>query len=96
MPGETSKYAVEGTRAHELCEAHLRNNLRWWEAGYGALPLSGSIRLDGEPDDPPEMVRATNQYVDFVHLQWGLYLHQPSVFIEPVSYTHLLPCCQNN
>ena len=32
--------------------------------------------------DPPEMVRATNQYVDFVHLQWGLYLHQPSVFIE--------------
>lgn len=47
-----------------------------------ALPLSGSIRLDGEPDDPPEMVRAVNQYVDFVHLQWGLYLHQPSVFIE--------------
>lgn len=82
LPGETSKYAVEGTRAHELCEAHLRNNLRWWEAGYGALPLSGSTRLDGEPDDPPEMVRATNQYVDFVHLQWGLYLHQPSVFIE--------------
>lgn len=82
LPGETSKYAEEGTRAHELCEAHLRNNLRWWEAGYGALPLSGSTRLDGEPDDPPEMVRATNQYVDFVHLQWGLYLHQPSVFIE--------------
>ena len=82
LPGETSKYAVEGTRAHELCEAHLRNNLRQWEAGYGALPLSGSIRLDGEPDDPPEMVRAVNQYVDFVHLQWGLYLHQPSVFIE--------------
>lgn len=50
LPEETSKYAVEGTRAHELCEAHLRNNLRWWEAGYGALPLSGSIRLDGEPE----------------------------------------------
>ena len=82
LPGGTSKYAEEGTRAHELCEAHLRNNLRQWEAGYGALPLSGSIRLDGEPDDPPEMVRAVNQYVDFVHLQWGLYLHQPSVFIE--------------
>lgn len=82
LPEETSKYAVEGTRAHELCEAHLRNNLRQWEAGYGALPLSGSIRLDGEPDDPPEMVRAANQYVEFVYLQWGLYIHQPEVFIE--------------
>ena len=82
LPGETSKYAEEGTRAHALCEAHLRNNLRQWEAGYGVLPLSGSIRLDGEPDDPPEMVRAANQYVDFVHLQWGLYLHQPGVFLE--------------
>lgn len=82
LPGETSKYAEEGTRAHELCEAHLRNNLRQWEAGYGVLPLSGSIRLDGEPDDPPEMVRAANQYIGFVHLQWGLYLHQPEVFIE--------------
>ena len=82
LPGGTSKYAEEGTRAHELCEAHLRNNLRWWEAGYGALPLSGSTRLDGEPDDPPEMVRATNQYVDFGHLQGGRSLHQPSVFIE--------------
>lgn len=82
LPGETSKYAEEGTRAHEVCEAHLRNNLRQWEAGYGALPLSGSIRLDGKPDDPPEMVRAANQYVDFVYLQWGLYIHQPEVFIE--------------
>lgn len=82
LPEETSKYAVEGTRAHELCEAHLRNNLRWWEAGYGALPLSGSIRLDGEPDDPPEMVRAANQYVSFIHDLWVGYAVRPMVFIE--------------
>ena len=25
--GETSKYAEEGTRAHEVCEAHLRLSL---------------------------------------------------------------------
>lgn len=73
LPGETSKYAEEGTRAHEVCESWLRTNLRRWEAGYGALPLSGSSG---------QMARAANQYVDFVHLQWGLYLHQPSVFIE--------------
>lgn len=82
LPEETSKYAEEGTRAHELCEAHLRNNLRQWEAGYGALPLSGSIRLDGEPDDPPEMVRAANQYVSFIHDLWVGFSCHPGVFIE--------------
>lgn len=82
LPDEETKYAVEGTRAHELCEAHLRNNLRQWEAGYGALPLSGSIRLDGEPDDPPEMVRAANQYVSFIHDLWVGYAVRPMVFIE--------------
>lgn len=82
LPGETSKYAEEGTRAHELCEAHLRNNLRQWEAGYGALPLSGSIRLDGEPDDPPEMIKAANQYVSFIHDLWVAFPCRPWVFIE--------------
>lgn len=82
LPGETSKYAEEGTRAHEVCEAHLRHCLKYWEAGRVAPVLGESIRLDGQPDDPAEMVRAANQYVDFVHLQWGLYLHQPEVFIE--------------
>lgn len=82
LPNEETKYAAEGTRAHELCEAHLRNNLRQWEAGYGTLPLSGSIRLDGEPDDPPEMVRAANQYVSFIHELWVGFPCRPGVFIE--------------
>lgn len=82
LPDEETKYAAEGTRAHELCEAHLRNNLRQWEAGYGALPLSGSIRLDGEPDDPPEMARAANQYVSFIHDLWVGFSCRPGVFIE--------------
>lgn len=82
LPDEETKYAEEGTRAHELCEVHLRNNLRQWEAGYGVLPLSGSIRLDGEPDDPPEMVRAANQYVSFIHDLWVGFSCRPGVFIE--------------
>lgn len=82
LPGETSKYAEEGTRAHEVCEAHLRYSLSCWEHGEDSPMLGESIRLDGQPDDPAEMVRAANQYVDFVHLQWGLYIHQPEVFIE--------------
>lgn len=82
LPDEETKYAEEGTRSHELCEVHLRNNLRQWEAGYGVLPLSGSIRLDGEPDDPPEMVRAANQYVSFIHDLWVGFSCRPGVFIE--------------
>lgn len=82
LPDEETKYAAEGTRAHELCEAHLRNNLRQWDAGYGALPLSGSVRLDGEPDDPPEMVKAANQYIDFIHEQWLAFPCIPGVFVE--------------
>lgn len=82
LPEETSKYAAEGTRAHEVCEAHLRYSLSCWEHGEDSPMLGESIRLDGQPDDPPEMCKAANQYVDFVHLQWGLYLHQPEVFIE--------------
>lgn len=82
LPDEETKYTAEGTRAHELCEVHLRNNLRQWEAGYGVLPLSGSTRLDGEPDDPPEMVRAANQYVSFIHDLWVGFSCRPGVFIE--------------
>lgn len=82
LPEQESQYAAEGTRAHELCEAHLRNNLRQWEAGYGPLPLSGSVRLDGEPDDPPEMVRAANQYIKFLYEQWVGFPCRAGVFVE--------------
>lgn len=82
LPDEETKYAAEGTRAHEVCEAHLRNNLPYWEQGYGVVPLSESIRLDGEPDDPPEMVKAANQYITFIHEQWLVFPCRPGVFIE--------------
>lgn len=76
LPGETSKYAEEGTRAHEVCEGTLRHRLAEWEHNQ---PVNFLLKA---PDNPPEMIKAANQYVDFVHLQWGLYLHQPEVFIE--------------
>lgn len=76
LPGETSKYAEEGTSAHEVCEGTLRHRLAEWEHDQ---PVNFLLKA---PDNPPEMIKAANQYVDFVHLQWGLYLHQPEVFIE--------------
>lgn len=82
LPDEETKYAAEGTRAHELCEAHLRHSRYCWEHGEEAPMLSKSIRLDGQPDDPPEMVKAANQYVSFIHGLWVGFPCRPGVFIE--------------
>lgn len=82
LPDDETSYAAEGTRAHEVCEAHLRHCLKYWEAGRVAPVLGESIRLDGQPDDPAEMVRAANQYVRFIHDQWVGFPCRPSVFIE--------------
>ena len=82
LPDEETKYAAEGTRAHEVCEAHLRYSLECWETGQVAPILGESIRLDGQPDDPPEMVKAANQYVSFLHDLWIGYAVRPMVFIE--------------
>lgn len=82
LPDQESTYAAEGTRAHEVCEAHLRHCLKYWEAGRAAPVLGESIRLDGQPDDPAEMVRAANQYVSFLHEQWVGFSCRPGVFIE--------------
>ncbi len=82
LPDEETKYAAEGTRAHEVCEAHLRYSLECWETGQVAPILGESIRLDGQPDDPPEMVKAANQYVSFIHGLWVGFPCRPGVFIE--------------
>lgn len=81
LPDKPSEYAAEGTRAHAVCEAHLRHNLPRWEQGLGMMPLSESLRLDG-PDDPPEMVNAANRYLDFIHEQWVGFPCRPGVFVE--------------
>lgn len=82
LPDEETKYAAEGTRAHEVCEAHLRYSLECWETGQVAPILGESLRLDGQPDDPPEMVKAANQYVSFIHDLWVGFPCRPGVFIE--------------
>lgn len=81
MEGGSSKYAEEGSRAHEVCEAHLRHCLKYWKAGRAAPVLGESIRLDGQPDDPAEMIRAANLYVDFLHGLWLGFASCPGVFI---------------
>lgn len=83
LPDEESEYAAEGTRAHEVCESWLQVNLERWDLLHrGSLLMTGGYVGDYEDETPPEMCRAANQYIDFIHEQWALFPHKPGVFIE--------------
>lgn len=68
LPDEETKYAAEGTRAHELCEYTLRHNLAGWEDGNPFDPMYDWY--GGEGTVTPEMLKAANQYVSFIHDLW--------------------------
>ena len=76
LPDEETKYAAEGTRAHEVCEAALRHNLAEWEQGR---PVDLLLERTGAT---PEMVKAANLYVSFLHDLWVGFPCRPGVFIE--------------
>lgn len=76
LPDEESKYAADGTRAHEVCEAALRHNLAEWEQGR---PVDLLLERTGAT---PEMIKAANQYVSFLHDLWVGFPCRPGVFIE--------------
>ena len=78
LPGETSKYAEEGTRAHELCEKALRYKLAKWEAGIPFDLLSDWA----QQSMPTEMFNAVCRYTSFIHDLWVGFYCRPGVFIE--------------
>lgn len=80
LPDEETKYAAEGTRAHELCEYTLRHNLAGWKGGKPFDPMYDWY--GGEGTVTPEMLKAANQYVSFIHDLWAGYAVRPMVFIE--------------
>ena len=84
LPDEETKYAAEGTRAHELCEALLRNNLLWWESNKPMREISPQLvsipQIEATKD--AEMIKAANQYVSFIHDLWAGFPCRPGVFIE--------------
>lgn len=81
LPDEESEYAAEGTRAHEVCEVALRRNLKNWDQGRALMEVVSGGAL-GEDEKSSEIIRAANQYIDFIHEQWALFPHKPGVFIE--------------
>lgn len=78
LPEETSKYAEEGTRAHELCEKALRYKLAKWEAGIPFDLLSDWA----QQSMPTEMFNAVCRYTSFIHDLWVGFYCRPGVFIE--------------
>lgn len=78
LPGGTSKYAEEGTRAHELCEKALRYKLAKWEAGIPFDLLSDWA----QQSMPTEMFNAVCRYTSFIHELWVGFPRRPGVFIE--------------
>lgn len=78
LPGVTSKYAEEGTRAHELCEKALRYKLAKWEAGMPFDLLSDWA----QQSMPTEMFNAVCRYTSFIHELWVGFSCRPGVFIE--------------
>ena len=88
LPGETSKYAAEGTRAHELCEKALRYKLAKWEAGIPFDLLSDWA----QQSMPTEMFNAVCRYTSFIHELWAGFPCRPGVFIEQeVDVTRWVP-----
>ena len=80
MEGGSSKYAEEGTKAHEACEYVLRHNLTGWRKGkfldkvYDWCVGDGAVTMS--------MLNAVNQYVNFIYNLWLGFASRPSVFIE--------------
>lgn len=78
LPEETSEYAAEGTRAHELCEKALRYKLAKREAGIPFDLLSDWA----QQSMPTEMFNAVCRYTSFIHELWVGFPCRPGVFIE--------------
>lgn len=91
LPDQPSPYAEEGTRAHRLCEETLQRSLQEWEVGSPEGYPAESATDDLNPE-PPEMVRAAQLYVDFIHDLWLGFWAEPGVFIEQeVRYDRWVP-----
>ena len=78
LPDEETKYAAEGTRAHDLCEKALRYKLAKWEAGIPFDLLSDWA----QQSMPTEMFNAVCRYTSFIHELWVGFSCRPGVFIE--------------
>lgn len=78
MEGGSSKYAEEGTKAHEACEHALRYKLKKWEDGKPFDLLTDWAQWSM----PTEMFNAACRYTSFIYDLWVGFTSRPGVFIE--------------
>lgn len=81
FPDTTSEAAKEGTLAHEICEAKLRNY--FFTKEFSKRKLTNRLKkLSADPLYQKEMDGHTDAYVDFVKQAALSFAHHPSVLIE--------------
>lgn len=81
FPDTTSEAAKEGTLAHEICEAKLRNY--FFTKEFSKRKLTNRLKkLSADPLYQKEMDGHTDAYTDFVKQAALSFAHQPSVLIE--------------
>lgn len=81
FPDTTSEAAKEGTLAHEICEAKLRNY--FFTKEFSKRKLTNRLKkLSADPLYQKEMDVHTDAYTDFVKQAALCFEHQPSVLIE--------------
>lgn len=81
FPDTTSEAAKEGTLAHEICEAKLRNY--FFTKEFSKRKLTNRLKkLSADPLYQKEMDGHTDAYVDFIKQAALSFEHQPAVLIE--------------
>lgn len=91
FPDSTSEAANEGTLAHELAEAKLRNY--FYPADFGKRKLSNFIKKAKENELwQDEMLEHTDTYLDYIKSIALSYKTEPTVLIErKVDYSEYAP-----
>lgn len=91
FPEETSDYAEEGTLAHTICELKLRRI--FLEPGMADRTFNARLnKLKKHVLYKPEMLRFTDEYVDYIKEIAYSYPVPPSVAVEQkVDYGHIAP-----
>lgn len=91
FPEETSEYAEEGTLAHAICELKLRRI--FLEPGMTDKTFNTRLnKLKKQELYKPEMLRFTDEYVDYIKEIAYSYPVSPSIAVEKrVDYSHIAP-----
>ena len=98
IPDTGSPYAAEGSLAHAIAELKLR---KYFTEGIGPRTFSNRLKKlkedpqyfhEGAPTYQDEMLRYTDEYLDYVKCAAMEYKEKPYVVIEKkVDFSHIVP-----